>query len=106
MTDEDNNMNDYIYLFKALSNPVRLKILALCSQKPMTSKELRVALGISKPLLLAHLKILIKAGLIQYDVEIDSERGLIRKKYRTAKIRFCIDNNVIQKIVGFDKTST
>ncbi len=81
MTDEDNNMNDYTYLFKALSNPVRLKILALCSQKPMTSKELRVALGIgiSKPLLLAHLKILIKAGLIQYDVEIDSERGLIRK---------------------------
>ncbi len=108
MTDEDNNMNDYTYLFKALSNPVRLKILALCSQKPMTSKELRVALGIgiSKPLLLAHLKILIKAGLIQYDVEIDSERGLIRKKYRTAKIRFCIDNNVIQKIAGFDKTNT
>ncbi len=106
MTDEDNNMNDYIHLFKALSNPVRLKILALCSQKSMTSRELRVALGISKPLLLAHLKILIKAGLIQYDVEIDSERGLIRKKYRTTKIRLCIDNNVIQKVVGFDKTNT
>ncbi len=106
MTDEDNDINSYIYLLKALSNPIRLKILALCSQKPMTSKELRIALGISKPLLLAHLKILIKTGLIQYDIEIDSERGLIRKKYRTAKIRFCIDNNVIQKIVGFDKTNT
>ena len=98
--DTDGSMDNYIYLFKALSNPIRLKIIALCSKRSMTSKELRSILGISKPLLLAHLKILIKAGLIRYEVEVDSERGIIRKKYRATDIKLCIDNNVIQKIVG------
>jgi len=99
-SDTDGSIDNYIYLFKALSNPIRLKIIALCSKQPMTSKELRNVLGISKPLLLAHLKILIKAGLIRYEVEVDSERGIIRKKYRATDIKLCIDNKVIQKIAG------
>jgi len=99
-SDTNGSIDNYIYLFKALSNPIRLKIIALCSKQPMTSKELRSVLGISKPLLLAHLKILIKAGLIRYEVEVDSERGIIRKKYRATDIKLCIDNKVIQKIAG------
>jgi len=48
--------------FKVLSNPIRLKILALCIEKERSSRELREKLGISKPLLIVHLRKLISMG--------------------------------------------
>jgi len=71
-------------LMKALSNPLRLKILALCSLKRRSNRELRSMLGISKPLLILHLKELVRKGLLTVETEVDEERAIIRKYYRTA----------------------
>ena len=69
-------------LFKALANPLRLRILALCAARERTSTELRRLLGVSKPLLIAHLKKLLKHGLLEYRVVVDEKRLVIRKLYR------------------------
>jgi len=86
-------------LFKALSNPIRLKILALCYTRERTSRELREVLGISKPLLIAHLRKLMELGLIEYRVVFDEERVVAMKVYRTPRnLRLCIDGNLLSKI--------
>ncbi|MCD6348532.1 MAG: winged helix-turn-helix transcriptional regulator [Candidatus Korarchaeota archaeon] len=61
-------------LMKAFSHPIRLKILALCAVKRRSNRELRELLGISKPLLILHLKELTKRGLLTIETEIDEDR--------------------------------
>ena len=86
-------------IFKALANPLRLKILALCLDKERSSRELREILGISKPLLIAHLKKLVELGLLEYSTELDSQKMIVRKYYRTSRnIRICLDEKVLEKI--------
>jgi len=77
-------------LFKALSSPIRLKILALCLNEEKTSKQLREALGISKPLLISHLRKLMNSGLLEYRIELDERRMIVRKYYRAKNIDICI----------------
>ena len=100
---EKTPIEHYVEIFKALANPTRLKILALCSEKPRTSKELRQILKISKPLLIAHLKILTKTGLLQYDIEIDPGKGILKKKYKTTNINICINQNLLKTIIKQNK---
>ncbi len=101
--NQENNLDNLVKILKALANPTRLKILALCTEKPMTSKELREKLKISKPLLIAHLKILIKTGLLQYEIEIDQTKGILRKKYKTTQINICINNQTLKTITQQNK---
>ncbi|WP_461863022.1 ArsR/SmtB family transcription factor [Thermococcus sp.] len=77
-------------IFKALSSPIRLKILALCLDGEKTSRELREKLGISKPLLISHLRKLISSGLLEYRVEFDERRMIVRKYYRTKNVDLCM----------------
>ena len=84
---------------KVLGHPDRLKILALCLTRERTSRELREKLGLSKPLLIVNIKKLINAGLLEYRVEYDEERMIIRKYYRTKKdLRICLDEKTLKKI--------
>jgi len=76
--------------FKALSNPIRLRILLLCAAEEKTSRELREALGISKPLLIAHLKKLLSTGLLEYRVEMDERKMIVRKYYKTKTDALCV----------------
>ncbi len=87
-------------MLKALSNPIRLKILALCLKKERSSRELRDILGVSKPLLIVHLKQLVKKGFLEYRVEFDQERMIIRKYYRTRRgFKVCVDESILEKIL-------
>lgn len=45
----------------------------------MSSRELREALGISKPLLIAHIRILLRAELLSYRIKVDEIKGVIKK---------------------------
>jgi len=96
--DNDESFEHLASLLKALANPTRLKILALCSSRERSSRELREELGISKPLLIAHLRILLRAGLLTYRVEVDEERGIIKKYYRTADFRICVSRDYLSKL--------
>lgn len=51
-------------LFKALSDPTRLKILALLSIREMCVCEIMVALGLTQPTASHHLGILQREGLV------------------------------------------
>ncbi|WP_461866903.1 ArsR family transcriptional regulator [Thermococcus sp.] len=77
---------------------MRLKILALCLNEEKTSKQLREALGISKPLLISHLRKLMNSGFLEYRVEFDEKRMIVRKYYRTKNIDLCIAT-VLEEII-------
>lgn len=54
---------------------------------------------LSKPLLTVNIKKLVNAGLLEYRVEYDEERMIIRKYYRTRKdLRICLDEKTLKKI--------
>ena len=95
----DHYSEELARLLKVLGNPLRLKILALCLTKERTSRELREKLGISKPLLIANIRKLVNAGLLEYRVEIDKERMIIRKYYSTKKgLSICLNEEVLEKV--------
>jgi predicted transcriptional regulator len=70
----------------------------LCLNEEKTSKQLREALGISKPLLISHLRKLMNSGFLEYRVEFDEKRMIVRKYYRTKNIDLCIAT-VLEEII-------
>ncbi len=83
---------------KAFSNPIRLKILALCAIKRRSNRELRELLGISKPLLILHVKELTKKGLLSVETEVDKNRFIIRKFYKTSDFEVCLNKDFFKKL--------
>jgi len=51
--------------FKALADPVRLRLIALCSQGECSVTELTGVLGQSQPRISQHVKVLCDAGLLE-----------------------------------------
>ncbi len=87
---EVRSEEDLAELLKALANPVRIRILELCMRGERSSTELRRALGISKPLLISHIKKLTSLGLLESKLVLDEERGIVRKYYRTGNWEICV----------------
>ncbi len=85
-------------LMKAFSHPIRLKILALCAVKRRSNRELREILGISKPLLILHLKELTKRGLLTVETEIDEDRLIVRKFYKISNFEICLNKDFFKKL--------
>ncbi len=52
-------------VFKALSDPIRLRILGLLSSREMCVCEVMVALGLTQPTASHHLRILENVGLVK-----------------------------------------
>ena len=52
-------------VFKALSDPIRLRILCLLSSREMCVCEVMVALGLTQPTASHHLRILENVGLVK-----------------------------------------
>jgi len=86
-------------VLSALAHPTRLKILALCAEKERTRRELRELLGTSKPLLIAHLKVLRNAGLIEDEPVLDEERLVVKRICRTRSFRICISPETLRKLL-------
>lgn len=59
------NGDDLIKLLDALSNPYRMKIIAILHRERQYVSQLARELGISRPLVYLHLKKLEEAGLIK-----------------------------------------
>jgi len=98
-----NNTNDPLLnlskILTVLSHPTRLRILALCAARERTAKELREELGISKPLLIAHLKQLINHGLLESRAEIDEHRYIVRKYYKTRRFKIEISDETLIDLI-------
>jgi len=54
--------------FAALSDPTRRAAIALLCEQPLRSSDLAEALGISRPTMSRHLKVLRQAGLVEEEI--------------------------------------
>ncbi|MDA8169547.1 MAG: metalloregulator ArsR/SmtB family transcription factor [Nitrospiraceae bacterium] len=76
-------MNEYLRIFKALSDSTRLRILLLVSRKELCVCQIMAVLGISQPLVSKDLNVLKGAGLLSSR----REGKLMFYKFRPAGVR-------------------
>lgn len=77
---------------KVLTHPLRLKILELLTDKPMTTKQVAQALGEDPLKLYYHVEALEKAGLIEL-VEKRLKANLQEKYYQAVAKSFTVDKS-------------
>lgn len=82
---EVTNLN---IVFKALSDPVRRKILSLLKEKDMTAGEIASFFDISWPSISHHLNILKQAGMV-----IDERKG--------QNIYYSINTSVFEDLISY-----
>lgn len=75
--------NELVEVLATLANPHRLRVVAALSSRRNYVSQLARELGISRPLLQAHLRKLEAAGLVTAQLEI-SEDGKAMKFYEVA----------------------
>jgi DNA-binding transcriptional ArsR family regulator len=68
---------------KALANPLRLRILRLCLDEPLTNKQLAERLGRDPGTVLHHVRSLVATGFLVPDEVRQGEKGALEKPYRT-----------------------
>ncbi|WP_086819683.1 winged helix-turn-helix domain-containing protein [Allokutzneria sp. NRRL B-24872] len=69
---------------KAMSHPLRLRVLRLCRQREMTNKQLAERLGRDPGTVLHHVRHLVKAGFLEQAPVRTGESGALEKPYRCA----------------------
>lgn len=80
---------------KALTDPLRQRILGEFLRQPMTTKQVAQQLGEQSNRLYHHVAILEQAGLVQI-VETRQNRGTIEKYYRAVASKFHVDRNLFE----------
>ncbi|MCG0276418.1 MAG: autorepressor SdpR family transcription factor [Thermosediminibacteraceae bacterium] len=75
-------------IFKALSDPVRRKILSLLKDKDMTAGDIAAQFDISWPSISHHLNILKQAGMV-----VDERKG--------QNIYYSLNTSVFEEVVAF-----
>src|SRR4029450_10881470 len=68
---------------RAASHPLRLRILRLCGQQPMTNKQLADRLGCQPGTTLYHVRLLVQAGLLEPAPIRTGTSGALEKPYRS-----------------------
>ncbi|KMK76641.1 ArsR/SmtB family transcription factor [Alkalihalobacillus pseudalcaliphilus] len=90
------NGDQLLLVLEALSNPYRLKILAILNQEKQYVSQLARDLQISRPLLYLHLKKLEEAELVQGHHEI-SEFGKAMKYFEVTELSLLLNNQMIEE---------
>jgi DNA-binding transcriptional ArsR family regulator len=85
LKDVDFAVGDERRRLRALSHPVRLRILSLLTDSPKSGTELGPELSMSQAAVSYHLRSLAAAGMIELD-EVRSVRGGREKRYRLAEV--------------------
>lgn len=91
------NGDQLLKVLEALSNPYRLKILAVLYKERQYVSQLARQLGISRPLLYLHLQKLEDAELIKGHHEI-SEDGKAMKYFELIPFSLPIDESLIASV--------
>lgn len=71
---------------RALSSPVRLRILRLCLHQARTNKEIADALGMNPATTLHHVRTLLSTGFIEAEAERKGKRGAKEVPYRATRL--------------------
>ncbi len=79
---------------RLISDPLRLRLLEIAREEPVTAKEMASRLGVSQTRLYYHIKLLEERGLLT----VASTRlvsGIVEKRYRTTAYRLSVDKTLI-----------
>jgi len=68
---------------KALSHPLRLRILRLCNDRELTNKQLADRLGVDPGTAYYHVRQLVAAGFLEAGEVRTGESGALEKPYRS-----------------------
>ncbi|MCA9629487.1 MAG: winged helix-turn-helix transcriptional regulator [Myxococcales bacterium] len=82
----------------ALADPARRRAIDLLRAEPRRSSDLAEALGISRPLMSRHLKVLRKAGLVEERV---AEHDARQRVYRLKAERFADLRDWVMEVEAF-----
>lgn len=83
MTDlQDGSEQAAIAVARALSSPLRLRVLRLCAFDARTNKELAELLGVNPGTMLHHVRTLVDTGLLAAEPERTGSRGAREVPYR------------------------
>lgn len=82
---------------KALANPLRLRILRLCLDGPLTNKELAERLGRDPGAVHYHVRTLVRTGFLEEQTPRSSARGALEKPYRATGKSWRIDVGVSEE---------
>lgn len=74
-TDDEDEESRAVRMARALSSPLRLRILRLCAFDARTNKELADLLGVPPGTLLHHVRTLVAAGMLAAEPERIGARG-------------------------------
>ncbi|WP_042169296.1 ArsR/SmtB family transcription factor [Paenibacillus gorillae] len=89
-----NNGDELLLVLEALSNPHRLKIVAVLTEGRQYVSELARELGMSRPLLYLHLQKLEEANLVSSSLEI-LDTGKTAKYYMLNPFDFELNEHII-----------
>jgi DNA-binding transcriptional ArsR family regulator len=90
---------------KALTDPLRLRVLEAFGQKPMTTKQVATLLGEKPTRLYHHVQTLERVGLIRL-IETRKNRGTTEKYYRAVAGEFIVDRKLLELTKGARKATS
>jgi DNA-binding transcriptional ArsR family regulator len=73
-------------LLQALADPTRLQVVELLSVVPRRPGELADALGVSRPALSKHLRVLLRAGVVADERPADDARARVFRLRRESVV--------------------
>jgi predicted ArsR family transcriptional regulator len=76
---------------RALSHPLRLRILRLCLDRGLTNKELATRLELQPATVLHHVRTLVAAGFLAPEEPRPGPRGSTEKPYRSTRKSWWVD---------------
>lgn len=84
--------------FAALADPARRRAIELLREQPRRSSDLADALGLSRPLMSRHLKVLRQAGLVE---ERAADHDARNRVYRLKAERFAELRGWVEEVEAF-----
>lgn len=96
MKDKIISGDELFKMLEALSNPYRLKIVAILQEERQYVSQLARELGISRPLLYLHLQKLEQANLIEGHHEV-SENGKAMKYFEVIPFHISLTAELIKE---------
>jgi DNA-binding transcriptional ArsR family regulator len=76
---------------RALAHPLRLRILRLCLDEPLTNRELAFRLGEQPATVLYHVRTLARNGFLEAEAERRGRRGAREIPYRATRKSWTLD---------------
>ena len=77
---------------KAAAHPLRLRILRICGQQPMTNKQLADRLDTLPGTTLYHIRLLVEAGFLEPTEVRTGASGALERPYRATGLSWWLSN--------------